>query len=281
MAQRVTAECVTAQQHRINGEDKRADSDSENCLSCRRICKPHRFPGIMRKQEDKKERKIQKIAVHILHDERERSLAEVGLARLANRARGWISPKRFVVCAAIIIAGEPKSARSPEHQKRRRKKQPRWPPIRFRPKPTVRRSSKYFRRIKRGEIRSEEIVFSLQRGPRRVDDERPQTQKNEQRLRPPDIAPHRFAERAARQCDFGGSHRGRTLVAIPDSSSRVVDKKTRDLAAIVIQLCLVAREPRLGQIKIALDATESFIIDLLRISQGNDGLPFDLQCAML
>ena len=51
--------------------------------------------------------------MHVLHDERERTLAQIGFARLADRAGGRIGPERFVVGASIIVAGEPESARAP------------------------------------------------------------------------------------------------------------------------------------------------------------------------
>ena len=91
----------------------------KNVLPGRRIDKPHRFPDVVREHEDEKQREIKEISVHILHDEREGALTEVSLARLTDRARGRIGPKGFVVGAAVVITGEPKSAGSPKNEQRR------------------------------------------------------------------------------------------------------------------------------------------------------------------
>src|SRR4029450_5090634 len=163
------------------------------------IDKPERLPNVIRQDQNEQERQIEKIAMHILHDERERMLAPVTLTRLSHRARWRIGPKRFVVSAAIIITGEPEATRCPKNKKRRRKDEPGGPPCRLRSKPTVWRITKQFGRIKRRNVIAKEIIFSLKRRPRGVDDESRQPDKNEQRLDPPNIRAHRLAERAARK----------------------------------------------------------------------------------
>ena len=181
----------------------------------RRIDEPHRFPDIVREHEDEKEREIEEIAMHILHDEREGALAEIGAARLADGAGRRIGPESFVVGAAVIITGEPKTARRPEDEEGRRKEEPGGPPKRFRAEPTVRRSAKNLRRIKRRKVGAEIIISSLERRPGRINDERAQAEKNNQRLRPPHVGAHRLAKRAARKSQFGLRHRvelvGRSL----------------------------------------------------------------------
>ena len=57
--------------------------------------------------------------MHILHDEREGTFAEIGFARFADGAGRRIGPERFVIRAAVIIAGETKTARRPQNQQRR------------------------------------------------------------------------------------------------------------------------------------------------------------------
>ena len=49
----------------------------------------------------------------VLQHERKRSLAQIGLARLSHRAGRRIGPERFVVRAAVVVAGEPEAARRP------------------------------------------------------------------------------------------------------------------------------------------------------------------------
>src|SRR6266436_3193971 len=131
--------------------------------------------------------------MHILHDERERSFAPVALARLTDSTRRRICPEGFVVCAAIVVAGDTKSCRSPENQQRGRKKQPAWPPSWSRSKPAVRRIAENFGRIKRRIVTANEIILPLKRRPSRIDDENRQPDKNQERLSPPYIGAHRLA----------------------------------------------------------------------------------------
>ena len=86
---------------------------------CRyRIGKPKRLPNVDSKDHYKDQREIKKIAMDVLHDERERTFAQISLARLAH-GTGWrVGPERLIVSASIIIAGEPESARRPENQER-------------------------------------------------------------------------------------------------------------------------------------------------------------------
>ena len=62
------------------------------------------------------------------------------------------------------------------------------------PKPTVRVIAKYLRRIKRRKIRPKMIEPPLEGRPRRINDERAQPKKYQQRLEPPKVAPHRRPE---------------------------------------------------------------------------------------
>ena len=144
------------------------------------LVKPHRLPRIMREKNDEQHRQIGKVAMDVLQNQREIFFAEIFFARLADGARDRVGPKPFVISAAIIIAGETKSARPPQNKKRRRKHQPGRPPSRF-AKPRVRGRSKNFRRIKRREIiraiAREPIIISLKRRPSRVNDERGKSEK--------------------------------------------------------------------------------------------------------
>src|SRR5216684_4072307 len=103
----MAAECVTAQQNRVSGQDQSSDADAKS------IFKPHGLPSVMGQKHDENQCEIEKVAMYVLQNERKGSLAEILLAGLAHRA-GWrIGPKRLVVCAAIVVAGDPKSARRP------------------------------------------------------------------------------------------------------------------------------------------------------------------------
>src|SRR5215203_5334347 len=58
--------------------------------------------------------------MNVLQNERKLFLASIFVSRLADGARGRVGPKRLVICPAIVITGESKSARGPQYQDRRR-----------------------------------------------------------------------------------------------------------------------------------------------------------------
>src|SRR5713101_8720716 len=115
MSQRVTTKCVPTEQDDVDREHNRADAKTERTPAARSIDKPESFPNIIGQDQNEKQREIKKVAVNVLHDERERTFAEISFARFAHCARRRVCPKRFVVSAAIIITGEPKSARRPKN----------------------------------------------------------------------------------------------------------------------------------------------------------------------
>src|SRR5712691_656083 len=161
MPERVTTKGVSAKQINIHREHDCTDADAKRSFSTRRIDKPKRLPHVVSQNKDKKKCNVQKVAVNVLHDEREGTLAEISFARLPHCARRRVCPKGFVISAAVVITGEPKSARRPQNQKRRRKQQPRGPPTWFWSQPTVRRVTENFRRIKRRDIVAKIIMGSL------------------------------------------------------------------------------------------------------------------------
>src|SRR5688572_20320646 len=130
----------------------------------------------------------------VLEDERERILAQVLLARLADGAGRRVGPERLVVGAAVVVAREAEPAWRPQDQQRGRERERCGPPRRLRPEPAVRSLTEEQRRVEGGEIRAVLVVVALERCPGRVYDEPAQHDEREQRLRPPRVAPHRPAE---------------------------------------------------------------------------------------
>jgi hypothetical protein len=119
------------------------------------------------------------------------------------------SAQNAVVGAAVVITGQPEEARDREDQQRGRKRQPSRPGRRSRPEPAVRRIAEDLRRIERGEVRSERVVFPLKRRPGGVQDEGRESEENRQRLHPPEVPPHRVAERTPSdqgRCTRHGHH---------------------------------------------------------------------------
>src|SRR2546430_14009310 len=124
MAEGVTAEGEAAEENHVKQKNECSDADAERRFAGGRIDKPERFPDVDREHDDEEEREIEKIPVHVPHDQREGTPAQVSLPRFADRAGGWISPEGFVIRAAIVIAGQPQAAGRPENEQRRRKQEP-------------------------------------------------------------------------------------------------------------------------------------------------------------
>src|SRR5687767_4455174 len=102
--------------------------------------------------------------MNVLQNQRERTFATIRFSRLTNGA-GWrVGPEGFVISAAIVVAGDPKSCRRPQNQYCR-SQQCRKPGRRF-AKPGMRRISEELRGIERREIRSPVIVIALKCSPR-------------------------------------------------------------------------------------------------------------------
>jgi hypothetical protein len=101
----VTAECIASQQNYVHGQYQCADANAELNTPGDRTQEPTCSPNIECEYHQKHERKVEKIAVNILQDERERALTPVSLARLPDRARGRVGPKGLIVSASIVVAG--------------------------------------------------------------------------------------------------------------------------------------------------------------------------------
>src|SRR5262249_29888144 len=145
-----------------------------------------RVDRVVGQDDDEQQRDVEEIPVDVLQDEREGPLAEIRLARLADRAVRRISPERLVVRAAVVIAGDPEAAGRPENQERRRERQRAGPPSRLWPEPGVRALTEEERRIERREVRAKFEVLALKRSPRRVHDECREPEKHRERLNPPE-----------------------------------------------------------------------------------------------
>src|SRR5262249_27508045 len=115
-------------------------------------------------------------------------LAAIGVPWLTDRARRRIGPERLVVGAAVVVAREPEQRRDRENQQCRRERQPRRPGRRRWSEPAVRRRAEDLRRIERRQVRPERVVVALEGGPRRVDDERRESEEDNDRLDPPRVA---------------------------------------------------------------------------------------------
>src|SRR5947209_3670704 len=189
MPKRVATKSVAAEQVHVHGQDERSNTDAEVAV------KPNCFPNVVSENDDKEQGNVHEITVNILHDQRERPLTEIRFARFAHGAGRWVGPESFVVGTSIIITSQPKAAGRPQNQKCRREVDPGGPPTGSAMNPRVRRIAEDFRRIERRDVIAKVVVRALKRGPRRVNDERRQSEKDKQWLGPPNVCPHRLTKR--------------------------------------------------------------------------------------
>src|SRR3954468_8489556 len=202
----MAAEGVASQQQGVRRQDEAADADAEMART-RTIGEPERLDRVANQNDDEHQPEVQKIPVHVPEDEREESLPQVAVARFSNRAGQRIGPERFVIGAAIVITGEAESARRPQNQQRCRKRERARPPPGFRAEPRVRAVAKQQRRIERRQVRAIFEMVALKGSPCRVDDERGECEKNEERLKPPRVATSCFSKLSLGQGPHGLRHR--------------------------------------------------------------------------
>src|SRR5205085_10394903 len=149
----MTAEGVAAEEHQVRRQHACTDSDAELATPIGQR-EPERLPYIRREDDEEEQRDVHEIAMDVLHDQRERALAEIRLARLANGAVRRIGPERLVVRAAIVIARHPEQPGKRQDQQRRREYEPRRPPPRLRAQERVRRAAEQLWRVEGREVRS-------------------------------------------------------------------------------------------------------------------------------
>ena len=66
-----------------------------------------------------KESEIEKITMNILENKGKRVFTSVGVSRFSDRAGGGVCPERFIVSAAVIVAGKTKPGGCPKNKKSR------------------------------------------------------------------------------------------------------------------------------------------------------------------
>src|SRR6185312_7404986 len=103
--------------------------------------------------------------MHVLNHERETALTDVTRARLAHRAGRRVGPERFVVGAAIVVAGEAKDAGEGKDQQRWREYHPARPPPWHRTEPAMRGVSEQLGRIERRKVWPKSVITPLERSP--------------------------------------------------------------------------------------------------------------------
>src|SRR5437016_6610993 len=105
MSQRVTTKCITTEQNDIDCENHRPNADAKHIFPCRWIDKPKRFPHVIGEDQNENESEIEKIAVNVLHNQREGTFAYISLSRFADGACRRSSPERFIVGVLVKVPG--------------------------------------------------------------------------------------------------------------------------------------------------------------------------------
>ena len=196
----MTAEYVSAEKHHVHSQDQASDPDAEAV----RETEGHHC--VIDQKGPYQVGEPQKVTMEVLQNQGKASFAEITLARLAYRARGRVGPERFVVCAAVVITGQPEEARDPKDEERRGKVQKARIPRRLGAEQGMRGTAEDFGRVKRRNVGSKRVVAVLPRRPCGVNQKRAQPQKYHRRRKPPRIPPRRLAEPAAFPHDIRSCH---------------------------------------------------------------------------
>src|SRR5689334_4328834 len=109
----VTAEHVAAQEYDIDTQYDTSQAYAEA------IRKEERLHCVVRQNAPHQIGQAQKVAVKVLHYQRKPAFSQVRLARLADSACRRVSPERFVISAAVVIAGQAEKTWYPKNQQRR------------------------------------------------------------------------------------------------------------------------------------------------------------------
>src|SRR6185295_2134889 len=79
--QRMAAERVAAEEEDVRREHQRPDPEAERGHAGPGVGEPESQPDVVEQEDEKEQHEIEKVAMDVLHDERERALAAVDLAR--------------------------------------------------------------------------------------------------------------------------------------------------------------------------------------------------------
>src|SRR5262245_29992268 len=71
VSQRMTSEGIAAEKNHVKGQHDGSDADPEGDVCRCHVSKPHRLPDIVREENQKEQREIHEVTMHVLHDERE------------------------------------------------------------------------------------------------------------------------------------------------------------------------------------------------------------------
>src|SRR5207237_7665279 len=104
VTQRVAAERITREQNHVRRQDETSDADAK-LPAAGSVGESEPVDCVDEQNDEEQQREIEEVAVHVLQDERKRSLAEIGFSRFSDRTPGRVSPERLVVRAAVVIAG--------------------------------------------------------------------------------------------------------------------------------------------------------------------------------
>src|SRR6266478_1000127 len=113
MTERVAGKCVERQERDVESENKCADADAKTAVE------EEGADGVVPKENDEKNSKIEKIPMDVLQDERKRSFpAIIAPRKFANRASGRIQENRPVISFAVVVASGAKAEGTGEDQER-------------------------------------------------------------------------------------------------------------------------------------------------------------------
>src|ERR1700733_14549243 len=101
----MTPEYVSGQEYDIHDQNEAPDPDSKS------LWKKESPQRVVDQKAPDNVREPQKVAMKVLHNERKGSFPQITLPGLTHRTCRRIGPERFVIRAAVVVAGQTEQAR--------------------------------------------------------------------------------------------------------------------------------------------------------------------------
>src|ERR1700693_5992673 len=97
MPERMASQCIAAGKDHVDDKDDRPEANPEILVARVSIEEPHRLVGVAGKDDEKDQRCVEEVPVHVLNHEREESFTAITLPELAHGAVRRVCPEALVV----------------------------------------------------------------------------------------------------------------------------------------------------------------------------------------
>src|SRR5438309_2663615 len=131
MPKGVTTEGIASQQNNVHKQHDRAEGDTKILATGVAVEEEKRLVGVVRENDQENEGRVQEVAVDVLNNEWQETLAAVAVTGLSDGTVRRIRPEALVIRPPVVVTGESKACGKWQNQQRGRERQksrnPPWP----------------------------------------------------------------------------------------------------------------------------------------------------------